>query len=193
MSMPRLSFEEPKGGPLAKAAQAREAQEPAGAEHLADLFVEEPVEGGKHRRPHRRDTVLVVLRAATVAVAIALVGAVILLTTSGADDGTRAPALPEISDSNEPHTGPTTTTPPAAFVAPEVRTQTTAIVQTTTTTTQQPSVPGNQPPTAPGQQFVRIGDKCDTPGAYAFTERFEPVVCDRRRGNDQLVWRPMFR
>jgi hypothetical protein len=117
MSMPRLSFEEPKGGPLAKAAQAREAQEPAGAGHLADLFVEEPVEGGKHRRPHRRDTVLVVLRAATVAVAIALVGAVILLTTSGADDGTRAPALPEISDSNEPHTGPTTTTPPAAFVA----------------------------------------------------------------------------
>jgi hypothetical protein len=188
MIMPRLSFEEPKGGPLAKAAQPEDPAEET--QHLSELFVEEPVDGGRHRRPTNRDIVLVVLRAATFAVAIALVGAVILLTTSGGEDEAKAPAVPQIADSREPSTGPTTTTPPVAIVAPEVRSQTTEMAPPPVT---QPTVPTDQPTGPPANQFVRIGDKCDTPGAYAFTERFEPVVCDRRRGQDQLVWRRMFR
>ena len=42
-------------------------------------------------------------------------------------------------------------------------------------------------------RFVRVGEPCDTPGAYAFTERYEPVVCGGGRHDDRLVWRHMFR
>jgi hypothetical protein len=190
MIMPRLSFEEPKGGPLAKAQPETPVEE---TQQLSELFVEEEEEEqreGRHRRQVNRDSVLVVLKAATFAVAIALVGSIILLATSGdGDTAAKSPDVPQIADSREPTTGPTT--PPAAIVAPEVRSNTTAIAPPPVT---QPTVPSTEPPPSSEQsQFVRVGDKCDTRGAYAFTERFEPVVCDARRGNDQLVWRRMFR
>lgn len=194
MIMPRLSFEEPKGGPLAKAAQSEQPVDET--QQLSELFVEEEElddeqREGRHRRQTSRDSVLVVLKAATFAVAIALVGAIILLATSGGEDAAdKSPEVPRIADSREPSTGPTTT-PSAAIVAPEVRSQTTQMAPPPVT---QPTVPSTPPPAGGGQnQFVRVGDKCDTPGAYAFTERFEPVVCDARRGNSQLVWRRMFR
>ncbi|WP_133904233.1 hypothetical protein [Actinophytocola oryzae] len=166
-------------------------------EKFAELFVapsdDEDQSSGRHRRSATRDTVLVVLKVATVAVAIALVGAVVLLATSGEDDGrTKAPSVPQIATSDDRSAAPTTTDV-GAIVAPEVRSQTTQIVPPpVTTTTTQPSVPSGQP-SSPQNQFVRVGDPCDTQGAYAFTERFEPVVCDRGRGGGQLTWRRVFR
>jgi hypothetical protein len=185
MIMPRLAFEEPKGGPLKKAAAVEEQADEA----------EGP---GKHRRDSNRDTVLVILKGATVAVAIALVGVIILLTTAGGGDpAAKSPAVPDIPTSHTPSSGPTTSTPLGAMVAPEVRTQTTAFVPSVPPPVTEPTLPTAGPPTPPGggggNQFVRVGDECDTPGAFAVTERYEPVVCDGGRGNNRLTWRPMFR
>lgn len=164
--MPRLVFEEPKGGP-AKA-------EPA-----------------KHRRETTRDNVVVVLKAATFALVIALVGAGILLATAGGEpeQEARTPAVPEIEGSNAPTT---TTTPPAQIVVPEVRSQTAVITPTAVPTTTQPTPPpdGTRPPGREDRVAV-VGRPCDTPGAYAFTERYEPVVC-AERPNGKAVWRPVF-
>ena len=162
--MPRLVFEEPKGGPATESAK------------------------------HRRDNVVVVLKAATFALVIALVGAGILLATAGDDSElpeAKAPAVPEIEASNPPAT---TTTPPAAIVAPEVRTQTAVITPTavpTTTTTRPAPPPGNTPPPEREERFAVVGQSCDTPGAYGFTERYEPVMCVERRGG-KGVWRLVF-
>lgn len=187
--MPRLAFEEPKGGPLKKADDdAPEATEAAESAEAEDQKLT-----GRRREPDR-DTVLVVLKAATVAVAIALVGLVILLATAGGEERAASPAVPDIKTSGTPSAG-TTTSSPAAFVAPEVRSQTGVIAHTTTPppAVTQPTVPTAEPPSRGQDDFVRVGAPCDTPGAYAFTESFEPVVCDRGRGNGQLVWRPIFR
>lgn len=195
--MPRLSFEEPKGGPLAKAARAEpvDDQEDDPTEHLAELFVEEaPEESGRHRRPANHDTVVVVLKAATVAVVLALVGAVILLATAGEDGrGARSPAVPDIPTSHEPSVGPTTT-PLGAMIAPPVHSQTTEIVPSLPPTTQ-PTIPTDEGRPRPGDdgEFVRVGEPCDTPGAYAFTQSFEPVVCDTRGEGNRLAWRRIFR
>lgn len=160
--MPRLVFEEPKGGP-AKAG---------------------PV---SHRRETKRDNVVVVLKAATFALIVALVGAGILLTTAGGEEPqAKAPAVPEIKTTHVPTTDPSA----ARIVAPEVRTQTAEITPTAVPTTTQPKPPGRKPP-GRNDQFVVVGRPCDTAGAYAFTQRYEPVVCVGRRAG-KLVWRPVF-
>ncbi|MFL6120170.1 hypothetical protein [Actinophytocola sp.] len=213
--MPRLSFEEPRGGPFAKTARmgkhARPEPEPEwpeadpdphpvpdpeqdAATELFEQFTDEPEE---ERRPGR-DRVVLILRAATIAVAIALVGFIIVLATSGGDEAaTNSPTVPKIPTSHDPSATPpataTTSTPPiGAIVAPPVHSQTTEIVPPPVT---QPTVPTEDPPppSPGGNQFVRIGEPCDTQGAYAFTERFEPVVCDAGRHGEPLAWRRMFR
>ena len=164
--MPRLVFEEPKGGPA-------------------------KTESAKHRRETRRDNVVVVLKAATFALVIALVGAGILLATAGGEPEQEAdaPAVPEISASNPPVT---TTTPPAAIVAPEVRSHTAVITPTAVPTTTQPTPPpGNTRPPGREDRFAVVGRPCDTPGVYSFTERYEPVIC-AERPNGKAVWRPVF-
>ncbi len=164
--MPRLAFEEPKGGPA-------------------------KTESAKHRRETRRDNVVVVLKAATFALIIALVGAGILLATAGGEEPrAEAPPVPEIETSHLPST--TTTTPPMAeILVPEVRSQMTEMSVPPTTTTTKPSRPGNRPPDR-DDQFAVVGHPCDTPGAYSFTERYEPVMCVERRGG-RAVWRSIFR
>lgn len=202
--MPRLSFEEPKGGPLAKAARAEQPEQDddqvvdESTEHLSELFVEEPEDeespSGRHRLSGNRDTVLVVLKTATVAVAIALVGTVVLLATGGgSEDDARSPAVPNIPTSHDPSAGPTTT-PLGAMIAPPVHSQTTQIVPSLPPVTQ-PTVPTDEDRPRPGDddEFVRVGEPCDTPGAYAFTQSFEPVVCDTRGQSDRLAWRRIFR
>lgn len=173
--MPRLAFEEPKGGPL-----------------WAEPSEEESAERG---RDSGRDTVVVVLKGATVAIAIALLGLIALLTTGGDDSRAKSPAVPDIPNSEQP--APTTSTSSiGAIVAPEVRTQTTAVIPNVPPPVTVPTQPTAEPPPPPGQgsdQFVRVGEPCDTRGAYAFTESFDPVVCDGGRQNERLVWRPIFR
>jgi hypothetical protein len=167
MIMPRLAFEEPKGGPGKP-------------------------DSAKHRREVRRDNVVVVLKAATFALIVALVGAGILLATTGGEEPeAKAPAVPEIKTSHVPSTTPSS--PMAEIVAPEVRTQTAEITPTAlpTTTTAKPKPPENTPPPHRDDQFAVVGHSCDTPGAYAFTERYDPVVCAARR-NRKFVWRPVF-
>ncbi|HEX6357472.1 hypothetical protein [Actinophytocola sp.] len=169
--MPRLAFEEPKGGPLAPA-------EPTD---------EEQVESPEDESPDA-DSTMVLLKAATVAVALALVATVVLLTTSGKDEpAARAPHVPQIGTSGVPN-GPTSSTP--AFVVPPVHTQSAEMTVTPPPVVTQPTVPTDD---APPNQFVRIGEPCDAEGAYAFTESFQPAVCDRRRGTPELTWRPIFR
>lgn len=167
--MPRLVFEEPKGGPAS-------------------------TESAGRRRGARRDNVVVVLKAATFALVVALVAAGILLTTTagGEEPAARVPAVPEIEASGAPD--PTTTLPPARIVAPEVRTQTAVITPPPppVTTTRPPAPPpGDVRPPERDDRLAAVGRRCDTPGEYAFTERYEPVVCVARRGG-KPVWRPVF-
>lgn len=213
MIMPRLAFEEPRGGPLAKSAQksaqqvrqknatetARQVEpeqvtlEPPTERLSSLLFTEEEDQQGRHRRKSERDVVVVVLKAATVAAGLALVGLVILLTTtSEAQPDPRSPSVPDIPASGQPSSGPATTTELGAIVVPPVYSHTTEMAPPTTTTTTQPSVPASTPG-GEQSQFVRIGDPCDTRGAYAFTESREPVVCGTGRHSDRLVWRRVFR
>jgi hypothetical protein len=164
--MPRLVFEEPKGGPATDTA--------------------------KHRRETKRDNVVVVLKAATFALVVALVGAGILLATAGGEpeQEAKAPAVPEIEGSDAPTA--TTTTPPAQIVAPEVRSQTAVITPTAVPTTTQPTPPpGNTRPPGREDRFAVVGRQCDTPGEYSFTERYEPVIC-AQRPNGKAVWRLVF-
>lgn len=168
--MPRLAFEEPKGGPAKRTPT-------------------------KHRRETKRDTVVVVLKAATFGIVAAVVGAVVLLATAGGEQDAKAPAVPEIETS---HARPTTTTstPLAAIVAPEVRSQTAEIVPSIppTTTTTRPSEPtAGRSPGRPADRFAVVGQPCETRGAYAFTESYEPVVCGGPRRGQELVWRRLFR
>jgi starvation-inducible outer membrane lipoprotein len=97
--------------------------------------------------------------------------------------------VPEIETSDTPGSGQDA---PAGggIVAPEVRSQTTEFSVTPPPVTQ-PTQPTVEDP--PDSRFVRVGEPCDTPGAYAFTERYEPVVCSPRGQDDRLVWRRMFR
>jgi len=186
MIMPRLEFEEPKGGPLSKAAQDEQQAD----DDLSALLAEDEPAGGQ--RPTSRDVVIVVLKGVTIAVVIALVGVVILLATSGEGPAAKSPTVPTIPESEQPSAGPTTSTSVGAIIAPEVHTQTTEIVPVPPPVTES-TLPTEERP-GPGQgEFVRIGEPCDTPGAYAFTESFEPVVCDSRGPGDRLAWRRMFR
>lgn len=210
MIMPRLRFEEPLGGPLAKAAREdaeKNAQEPAQqvedtepdqpveepTEHLSALFVEEEEDEreGRHRRePEQGDSVLVVLKTVTVAAGLALVGLVILLTTSGgAEPSAKPPSVPDIPASDRPAAPATTTTDFGAIVAPPVHSQTTEMAPPSTSAQRTISIVASPGP----NQFVRAGDPCDTPGAVAVTERYEPVMCGGGRHNDRLVWRRVFR
>jgi hypothetical protein len=56
-----------------------------------------------------------------------------------------------------------------------------------------PSVPSSAPPPAGGQRFAVIGEQCQNRGEFAFTERYEPVVCRGQRSDQKLVWRRAFR
>lgn len=199
--MPRLTFEEPKGGPLARAAQQaaptgqseQQAEPPAEAEQLEDLFVEEPQDGPRHRRQPSRDTVLVILKGATVAVVLALVGIVILLATSGeGEPSASSPGVPQIETSDAP--AGSDDSGAGTLVIPEVRSQTTELSVAPPPVTQ-PTLPTTtDDPTGPGNDdFVRVGEPCDTPGAYAFTESYDPVVCDRRGPGGRLAWHRIFR
>lgn len=157
--MPRLTFEEP----------------------LVD-----PTKGTstKHRQEVKKDGVVVVLKAATFAVVIALVGAVVLLLTAGGDEPrAKTPDVPEIRTSHAQAT--TSTTPPAGIVAPEVRSDTT-VMSMPPTTTERPRPTGRPP--GRGQRFAIVGKSCDTPGSYAFTKRYEPVVC----AEPGPTWRLLF-
>jgi hypothetical protein len=177
--MPRLAFEEPKGGPLKTAEPTDEEQ------------VEQPEDDSADESADA-DSTMVLLKAATVAVALALIASVVLLTTAGGDEpAAQAPHVPQIGTSGAPN--PPSTSTPAPFVVPPVHTQTAEMTVTPPPVTQ-PTVPADPPQPGGGQgQFVRFGEPCDTEGAYAFTESFDPAVCDRRRGTPELTWRPIFR
>lgn len=157
-----LAFEEPKGGPEE----------------------EQPTQG---RREAKRDNVVVVLKAATFAIVLVLVGAVVLLVTaSGEEPVASGPAVPEIGTSHLPSAvAPSSSVPLAAIVVPEVRSVTAQVVPTAPT-----AEPG---PTGGDGRFVVVGEPCATRGEYAFTERYEPVVCGGRKSRQRLVWQPLFR
>lgn len=169
--MPRLAFEEPKGGP-----EQGEPTQPS--------------------RETKRDGVVVVLKAATFAIVIALIGAVVLLVTASGDEpAATAPAVPEIKTSHLPSSGaPTSTTPLGAIVAPEVHSVTAEVVPTVAPPPERTEPPADtRPPPGRDDRFAVVGEPCETRGAYAFTKRYEAVVCGGQKPNEPLVWRPLFR
>lgn len=166
--MPRLAFEEPKGGPARQDGPQR-----------------------------KRDNVVVAMKAAVLALVVGIVGAGVLLvsTASGEKREAKAPEVPVIEETEVATTQTRVPNNPAAeIVVPEVRTQTAEIsAPPKATTTTPPAAPPTTRPSAPDEdRFAVVGRPCDTPGARAFTERFEPVVCLRRRGGGS-VWRPIRR
>jgi hypothetical protein len=134
----------------------------------------------RHRKPEKRDGVLLGLKIGAFAVALGIgVGVVSVMS----DDPRPQPAG---ADTRRPATTTATTTvepggPPSApsIAPPPPPTATTvlagppasSVVPTTTTTTGRPTKTKKQTPGA-----IAVGDECDTPGAFAFIE-FRAVVC----------------
>lgn len=177
--MRRLASEEPKGGP----------------------GMEKPTQ---HRRKIKQDGVVVVLKAATFAIVIGLIGAVVLLVTaSGEGSAAKVPAVPEIKTSDLPSSGaPRSTMPLAAILVPEVRTATAEVVPTvappaesaeSTERTERTERTTDKRPPGRDDRFAVVGEPCETRGEYSFTERYEPVVCGGQKPKEPLVWNPMFR
>jgi len=161
--MPRLAFEEPKGGPAKK----------------------KPTQ---HRKVTQRDRVVVALKAATFVVIVAIVGAIVFLASAGGDKepDAKSPAVPEIETSHLPSSAPASSL--AAIVAPEVRSET---AQMTVAPPPPPSVPPTVQPD-PGTRFAVLGQPCETRGEYSFTASYEPVVCGGQKPDRPLVWRKVF-
>jgi hypothetical protein len=165
--MPRLAFEEPKGGPAKK----------------------KPTQ---HRKSVQRDGVVVALKAATLVVILAIVGVVVFLANAGGEQepGAKSPAVPEIETSHLPSSS-APTTPLAAIVAPEVGSGTAQLTVAPPPPSSPPVPPTEQRP-APGTRFAVVGQPCKTRGEYSFTASYEPVVCGGQRQDRPLVWRRVF-
>jgi hypothetical protein len=144
-------------------------------------------------RPAERDrlpTPAAKLAALVVAVAL-LAGCYLLWGGKSRESGHPAPATTITPN-------PTTTTPSPAVVPPVTSTATSEVapppatpeppapeprVVTTTKPTPRPTTP--PPESRRDRRFAVVGQSCSRPGAYSFTSRYQPVVCEG--GRWQLV------
>jgi hypothetical protein len=133
-------------------------------------------------RPTERDRLLVVVKLATFAVAVGVLGGFALLSGTDREAGSPAAAV----------TLTTTPSPPAIVAPPVTSTVTSEIVPTRppapapttttpTTTTTPPPVPpppASTPPPSPQEpRFAVVGEPCPSAGTYSLTARYRPVVC----------------
>ncbi|MCT2583680.1 hypothetical protein [Actinophytocola gossypii] len=129
-------------------------------------------------RPTERDRFLVVVKLATFAFAVAVLGAFALLSGTTREAGSPSAAV----------TPTTTPSRPAVIAPPVASTMTSEIVPTpppapattTTTTTRTtpppaPPPPASTPPRDP--RFAVVGEPCPRAGTYSLTARYRPVVC----------------
>lgn len=152
--------------------------------------------GPRHRlalagREHRT-LVLAAKIAALVVLTGVLLGFVLMAAGvgSGEDDvAVTNPAVPTITDGGGPPSTddaqPVPAPPPATVAAPAVGTQTAVMgpkpkPKPRPTATSRPGRPGLP------DRFERAGSRCQPEGAFAFTKRFEPLVCRNGR------WERMF-
>lgn len=143
------------------------------------LSTEEDKPAGKPQHKREPDRFLLLVKTATIVVAAAIVGGLILVLNSGDDPQAEDPAIPEITSTTprgdralEPRE--TTTTPPTTVAPPETNTGTTEI---------EPPPPPVQPPPVvedppPGNNpdFAVVGQPCE-PGSFSITAQYQPVVC----------------
>ncbi len=159
------------------------------------LAIPKPVK--RHRKPPtERDRVLFVLKVAGLVVVTAVVAGFLLVSGGGGGQEEVAatnPAVPTITDRDDPGDGggtgdavPTAVpTPTESVAAPAVGTQTAVIAPRA----KPKAAPRPAPSTRPGPEsrFARAGQPCPRPGAYAFTKKFEPLVC-----GPNGRWQPLF-
>lgn len=143
--------------------------------------------GPRHRlaivgREHRT-LVLAAKIGALVVLAGVLLGFLLMAVGVGNGDDEVAvtnPAVPTITDGGGPPSTddaqPVPPPPPATVAAPAVGTQT-AVLAPKPKPTPRPTV------TRPGlpDRFETAGKKCQPEGAFAFTRRYEPLVCRNGR------------
>lgn len=148
--------------------------------------------------PSERDRFAFSLKVATFVVATASVGVILLLDGGASDDGWADPGVPTIiapSDAAEagpaePRSAPTTTAAPTSpmVVPPVQRAETTAVVPMPSASKPPESTPPTRTRPRSGNRFVVLGTPCKRPGAYAFTARYEPAVCERNGRRDEPTW-----
>ena len=131
------------------------------------------------------DRFLLLIKTATILVAAAIVGGLILVLNSGDDPQAEDPAIPEITSTTprgdralEPRattTTTTTTTPPTTLAPPETNTATTEIAPEPPPVQPPPPVVQDPPP-ANNPGFAVVGQPCE-PGSFSLTAEYQPVVC----------------
>lgn len=137
----------------------------------------------KHKR--EPDRFLLLVKTATIVVAAAIVGGLILALDSGDDPQAEDPAIPEITSTTprgdralQPRattTTPPTTTPPETVAPPETNTGTTEIAPEPPPAAQPPPVV-EEPPPANTPGFAVVGQPCEA-GSFSITAQYQPVVC----------------
>lgn len=153
-------------------------------------------EEGRREPPTDRDRFVLSLKLATLVVAIASVGVLLLLGGDGGDGRAADPAVPTIAgsagtagDGRAEPPASTTTAPSPTVIAPPARgSGTTEIVSAPKPV---PKASTRLRPRPPGR-FVVVGTPCRRPGAYALTADYEPVVCKRAARAHKRTWQPVF-
>lgn len=137
----------------------------------------EEIPATKHKP--KPDRFLLLVKTATIVVAAAIVGGLILVLNSGDDPRTEDPAIPEITSTTprgdralEPRE--TTTTPPTTMAPPETNTGTTEIAPQPPPV--QPPPVAEEPPPANNPGFAVVGQPCEE-GSFSITAQYQPVVC----------------
>jgi hypothetical protein len=138
-------------------------------------------------KPKREpDRFLLLIKTATILVAAAIVGGLILVLNSGDDPQAEDPAIPEITSTTprgdralEPRETTTTppTTPPTTIAPPETNTATTEIAPPPPPPPPQDPPVVQEPPPANNPGFAVVGQPCEA-GSFSITAQYQPVVCN---------------
>jgi len=136
------------------------------------------------RGPAERDRFLAVVKLATFAVAVGLIGGLYLLSGGTSEEAGRpAAAVRQL---------PTTSSTPVVVAPPVVSTATSEVVPAppASAAPPPPATTTAAPPPAPAPpredpRFAVVGEECPRDGMYSVTSRYRPVRCER--GAWQLI------
>ncbi|WP_133794595.1 hypothetical protein [Actinokineospora alba] len=149
----------------------------------------------RHRKPEKRDGVLISLKIGAFVVAVGIVAGIVSVLSdsprpqpAGAD--TRRPVATTTPtttvEPGDPPAQPSVSSPPPPVASTVLAGPPATVVPTTTTTTTRPT---RTKKPAPGS--VTVGEECDPPGALAFVG-FRAVVCRSDSPGEPPRWQLVY-
>lgn len=143
---------------------------------------------GRRNRDGERDWFPLVVKVAAVVVVGGVVAGFLLVSGGGGHDEAAVtnPPVPTITGSGgAEETESTPPPPPTTVAAPAVGTHTAVIAPKPRPKPTARPQPTSRPPLR-DPRFARPGQRCSEAGEFAFTRRFEPLVC--RNGRWQRIF-----